>query len=196
MCDATSLLVGLEWRDVNRSPRHAKSPQSNCRHGVPQHRRPSEGEGNAVSCHGASGVVSRHSGHRVRYVSERVEWVEADSAAADLHDPWPSHVPRLLPDQAKHALLLWPKQQREKQYGWRDNETMCTLRCCRLHRIHLHADVFALSWGIVVHPTILQTSIVFGRTPCCWQLPLPLHPKASPHTTTSMVSRAPTPFTR
>ena len=49
---ATSTFVWLESYDVRSSLRHETAPQSSCRHGVPQCRSPSRGEGSSVSCHG------------------------------------------------------------------------------------------------------------------------------------------------
>ena len=49
---ATSTFVWLESHDMSRSLWHETAPQSCCRHGVPQRRRPNRGEGSSVSCDG------------------------------------------------------------------------------------------------------------------------------------------------
>ena len=54
----TSTFVWLESYDLSRSLRHETAPQSSCRHGVPQRRSPSRGEGSSVSCHGKRRVAT------------------------------------------------------------------------------------------------------------------------------------------
>ena len=66
---ATSTFVWLESHDMSTSLWHETAPQSCCRHGVPQRRRPNRGEGSSVSCYGEHDVLSRYCVDWMRYMA-------------------------------------------------------------------------------------------------------------------------------
>ena len=66
---ATFTFVWLESYDVRKSLRHETPPQSSCRHGGPQRRSPSRGEGSSMSCHGENSVSARYCVDWMRYMA-------------------------------------------------------------------------------------------------------------------------------